>query len=365
MGFKFNFIMSIENIKLNGVAYDRLNLDQLKFANEPEDSWQNTIYQFLQVWFDDSDFILSQTSGSTGKPKSIQLSKESMINSARMTNRFFDLSAESVCLLCLPASYIAGKMMLVRALVGGFNLITVEPSANPFKKIQIPIDFTAITPYQLFHSAESLKEKSIRKIIVGGGMVTNKLEKLSDTSSSELYETYGMTETCSHIALRRFNGKEKSDYFTILNGVTIRQDERECLAIRAPHLLKEEIQTNDIVELKGTASFRWLGRADSTINSGGIKIHPEQLEKKLEGIIPSSYFISSIPDELLENKVVLVIESEVYTPQQEERLKVQLEEMLSKYEIPKQIFYLPAFIYSEGNKVLRKPTLEKALKGFF
>ena len=365
MGFKFDIIMSIENIKLNGVVFNRKNLDQLKFANEPEDSWKNVTYYFLLAWFDDSDFILSQTSGSTGNPKSIRLSKESMRNSARMTNQFFGLSSKSVCLLCLPASYIAGKMMLVRALVSGFNLLTVEPSANPFEKLLIPIDFTAITPYQLFYSAKSLQKKSIRKIIVGGGMVTNKLEKISEAISAELYETYGMTETCSHIALRRFNGIDKSDYFRVLEGVTIRTDERECLAIKAPHLLKEEIKTNDIVELKGTTSFRWLGRVDSTINSGGIKIHPEQLEKKLEDIIPSSYFISSIPDDLLENKVVLVIESEAYTPKQEEELKVQLETLLSKYEIPKQIFYLPSFIHSEGNKVLRKPTLKKALKEFF
>ena len=169
-----------------------------------------------------------------------------------------------------------------------------------------------------------------------------------------------MTETCSHIALRRFNGKAKSTYFTLLEGVTIRLDSRGCLAIKAPHLLNEEVQTNDIVELQESSSFRWLGRADSTINSGGIKIHPEQIEKKLEEIIPSSYFIYSVPDDLLENRVVLVVESEAYTFQQQERLKVRLENVLSKYEVPKQILYLPSFVYSESNKVLRKPTLKKA-----
>jgi O-succinylbenzoic acid--CoA ligase len=197
---------------------------------------------------------------------------------------------------------------------------------------------------------------------VGGGPVTTKLEKLSENISSELYETYGMTETCSHIALRRFNGKEKSEYFTVLEGIYIHLNDRDCLAIYAPHLLIDEIQTNDIVELKGNTSFRWLGRSDSTINSGGIKIHPELLEKKLEEIIPASFFISSLPDELFENKVVLVIESERYTVQQLDKLMVELQNVLSKYEIPKQIFFLSSFVYSPGNKVLRKPTLEKALK---
>ena len=352
----------MESIILNGVLYNRQNVDQIINPAFPVDSWWNAVGYFLQNWFDDSDFVTVHTSGSTGIPKCIQLSKQSMVNSARMTNGFFQLTGKSVCLLCLPVSYIAGKMMIVRAIVGGFHLLSVEPSANPFINLQDSVDFAAITPYQLFHSCETLKNKSVGKIIVGGGPVTSKLEFLSENIPSELYETYGMTETCSHIALRRFNGMDKSDCFTILDGVTIRLDERECLAISAPHLLKEEIQTNDIVELKGTSSFRWLGRADSTINSGGIKIHPEQLEKKLEGIVPTGYFISSIPDEQFENIVVLIIESQRYSIQELKHLEVQLEKMLSKYEIPKRIYFLPSFIYSESNKVMRKPTLEKALK---
>ena len=358
MEFKPAIVMRNETIRLNGALYNRSNFEQLHFIDEPQDSWRNAIYHFLQNWFDDSDFILAHTSGSTGKPKSIQLLKQSMLNSARMTNQFFGLDAASVALLCLPASYIAGKMMLVRAMVSGFNLINVAPSANPFEKLPISIDFAAITPYQLFHSAESLRKASVHKIIVGGSPVTSKLEQLSENIPSELYETYGMTETCSHIALRQFNGKGKSDCFIVLEGITIRQDERGCLTIKAPHLLNEEIQTNDVVELIGRDSFRWLGRADSAINSGGIKIHPEQVEKKLEGIIPFGYFISSVPDEVLENKVVLVIESDVYTLQQEGVLKSQLENLLDKYELPKQIFYILRFIYSSGNKVLRKATLD-------
>jgi len=352
----------MENIILNGVRYTRQNVDQLYLPDLPVDSWWNTIGHFLQDWFDDSEFISVNTSGSTGAPKSILLSKKSMMNSARMTNSFFHLTNESIGLLCLPVSYIAGKMMLVRALVSGFHMLAVEPSADPFINLHEHVDFAAITPYQLFHSAGTLQLKSVGKIIVGGGPVTATLEVLSENINSELYETYGMTETCSHIALRSFNGKDRSDYFTILDGVTIRQDARGCLAIKAPHLLKEDIQTNDIVELKGATSFRWLGRADTTINSGGIKIHPEQVEKKLEGVISTPYFISSLPDEEFENIVVLIIESDEYSSIRLENLKILLEKELSKYEIPKRIFFLPSFVYSESNKVLRKPTLEKAIK---
>jgi O-succinylbenzoic acid--CoA ligase len=345
-------------IQINGTIYTPENLDKLFVADEPKDSWQNAIYMFLQNWFDDSDFILAQTSGSTGKPKNIQLKKMAMENSARMTNQFYGLNADKTALLCLPASYIAGKMMLVRALVGGFNLITIEPKANPFENLKIEIDFTAITPHQLFHSIESLKTKTIRKIIVGGSPVTHKLEIISEAISSELYETYGMTETCSHIALRCFNGIGKSDCFTILDGNSIRLDERSCLVIKAPHLLENEIQTNDIVELIDSKRFRWLGRVDSVINSGGVKIHPEQVEKKLEGIIYSNFFISSLPDDLLVNKVVLVIESEHYTIEKEADLKYRLNSILSKFEIPKEIYFLPNFVYSSSNKVLRKETLK-------
>jgi O-succinylbenzoic acid--CoA ligase len=357
--------MRNESIKLNGIIYNQENLDQLLIDNEPDTSWQTSIYQFLQNWFDDSDFILAQTSGSTGKPKKIQLSKQAMMNSARMTNQFFGLNATSIALLCLPASYIAGKMMLVRALVGGFNLITVEPKANPFEDLQSEIDFTAITPYQLQHSIESLHAKTVRKIIVGGSQVTTKLENSVATISAELFETYAMTETCSHIALRQFNGVGKSDFFSVLDGVTIRQDERECLVVEAPHLLNQEIRTNDMVQLIGTTSFRWLGRIDSVINSAGVKIHPELVEKKLEGIIPTSFFISSVPDEELDNKVILIIESNPYTSQEEERLKVQLRNILSIYEIPKQIIYLPAFVYSESNKILRHKTLALVVSAIF
>lgn len=362
MGFKFDIMIKYDQILLNGVVYNQQNIDELFCADEAKDSWQNSIYYFLQNWFDDSDSILAQTSGSTGKPKDIRLAKQAMINSAKMTNEFFALDHSKTALLCLPASYIAGKMMIVRAITGNFNLITVEPNANPFENLNTEIDFTAITPYQLFHSAESLKTQTVRKIIVGGAPVTAKLEKLTDAIPSEMFETYGMTETSSHIALRRFNGSDKTDCFSILKGIRIRKDERDCLVLNAPLITEEDIITNDIVELINENSFRWLGRYDSIINSGGIKVHPEQIEKKLEGLIHQNYFISSMPDDLLENKIILIIESKKYSKKRETALIELIKSSLSKYQIPKQIYYLPNFIYSESNKLLKNKTLEIALK---
>ena len=350
--------MNNESVILNGKLFNVANIGELSAES---DSWQKAIYSFLLNWFDDSEVIRTHTSGSTGTPKEIRLTKTAMRNSAQMTNAFFGLDETKTALLCMPASYIAGKMMLVRAIVGGFNLLTVEPKANPFENLNVAIDFTAITPYQLTFSIETLHSKTVRNIIVGGGQVSAKLEMLVADIPTVLYETYGMTETASHIALRQFNGSEKSDYFTVLDGVSIRQDERNCLVINAPHLTENELITNDVVEIKNQREFSWVGRADTVINSGGIKIHPEQLEKKLEKIIKTNFFIASVPDDILENKVVLVIESEAFIAKKFSELNAFFENQLSRYEIPKQIFYLPAFSYSESNKILRKETLIKAI----
>jgi O-succinylbenzoic acid--CoA ligase len=354
--------MRNETIRLNGEIYNRSNIEQLHFSDETQDSWRNAIYNFLKNWFDNSGFIIVFTSGSTGKPKEIKLTKKAMRSSAEMTNRFFGLNAESTALLCLQANYIAGKMMLVRAIVGGFNLIAVEPKANPFENINTKIDFAAITPYQLNYSADTLKTNSIRNIIVGGGHVNSKMEEIAKTIPARMFETYGMTETCSHIALRQFNGIDKADYFTVLEGVSIRTDERNCLVIHAPHLHEREIVTNDFVEIITENSFRWLGRFDTTINTGGVKVHPEQIEKKLEGIISTNFFIISLPDEVLENKVIIVMESNPLSKLEEKNLRNIFMQMLDKYEVPKQIYYLPEFIFSSGNKVLRQESLAKALK---
>ncbi len=358
MGFKFNIGMN-ERIKLNGLVFGMDELEQLYYPNEPENSWRNAIYYFLKNWFDNTPFISVHTSGSTGEPKQIELSKECMIHSAQMTNRFFNLDDQCSALLCLPVSYIAGKMMVVRALVGGFNLICVDPKANPFENLNESIDFTAITPYQLHHSIHSLAKLQIRHIIVGGGHVNVKLEQLVASFETRFYETYGMTETCSHIALRCFNGQTKSDYFTIVDGVSICQDERGCLIVSAPDLLRDEIITNDIVEIHSKTSFRWLGRADYMINSGGVKIHPEMVEKKMQPFMLHPFFIGMLPDENLGQQVILVIESATYTKSEETELKNRLKQVLVKYEQPKQIFYLSHFIYSASNKILRNETIKK------
>lgn len=352
-----------EKIILNNKTFSRNNLEELNQINESTDSWQNAIYHFLKNWFDETETITVYTSGSTGKPKEIRLSKAAMRNSARMTNAFFALNSTTTALLCLPASYIAGKMMLVRALVGNYNLLTVTPAANPFENLSQPIDFTAITPYQLLNSTKEIKilenkKIEIGKIIVGGAKISSEIEASLQSFKTTFYESYGMTETCSHIALRAVNGQTKSAYFSILNGVSIRKNESNCLCIKAPHLLEDEITTNDIVEIRNKTEFKWLGRLDNVINTGGVKISPETVEQKLEKLISKPFFITSTPDKVLGNKVILVLESDPLNPQAETKLRAEINLTLDKYERPKDILYIPKFIYSESNKLLKANTLQ-------
>lgn len=345
-----------EHILLDG---RKISAENIEILQKNRILWEQDIYFFLKNWFDDTDFVTLHTSGSTSTPKEIKLAKETMRNSAQMTNAFFGLNASKTAFLCLPASYIAGKMMLVRALEGGFNLITSEPKANPFENISKIIDFVAITPYQLQHSIENIASVDIKNIIVGGGQISPQLVEKTEALSASIYETYGMTETASHIALRKINGNDKSAFFTVLNGVSIKQNNNKCLVIDAPHLSDKEIVTNDIVEIVGRNSFKWLGRIDNVINSGGVKIFPEQVERKLSDFIPHNYFIASVADEILGNKVVLVIESEKYPDEKESLLIKKMHSGLQKYEIPKHIFYISNFVYSSSNKILKKETLKK------
>ncbi len=342
----------MKQITLNNQRYTAEELHQIP-SKAP---WQKSIVDFLKLWFDNNETITVQTSGSTGEPKNIELSKKSMRDSALTTNNFFGLDKSTTALLCLPANYIAGKMMLVRAIVGGYNLLTTEPSANPILDLKQDIDFMAVTPHQMdriLNFVETVHAPSLQKttnIIIGGAPISSQLEKQCQSLSSNIYETYGMTETCTHIALRELN-KEKA--FKVLDKISIFQDDRNCLVISASHLSKQDIITNDMVEIIDETHFRWLGRIDNVINSGGIKIHPELLEKKIESLIPYRFFISSLPDEKLGQKAVLIIEAD--TPIA--NLKEQLKHVLGKFEMPKEILYLDEFICAENGKVLRNDTL--------
>ena len=318
---------------------------------------------FLLNWLDDKEYITVQTSGSTGKPKQIELLKEHMINSALATGEYFSCKENTKALLCLSANYIAGKMMLVRAMVLGWDIHLVSPISNPLENLTTSYDFCAMVPMQVEASLTNLHK--VKKLIIGGAPISSMLYKELQKVTTNCYATYGMTETITHIAVKKVNNfstaisndSEKS-YFYILPNVSITQDDRDCLVINAPKVSNETIVTNDIVKLTSNSSFTWLGRYDNVINSGGVKIFPEQIEEKLSQLIEKRFFVAGIPDERLGKKLILVIESDI-------RLcisKFDYEKCkLTKFEIPKQVFELPKFIETASGKVQRKQILKQLL----
>ncbi|WP_299887949.1 AMP-binding protein [uncultured Lacinutrix sp.] len=340
--------------KLNEKYY---NFNELKaFAYslvKIENPFEQEIGEFLLCWLDGNDAIEVKTSGSTGIPKTITINKQSMVNSAIATGTFFNLKPSSKALLCLPASYIAGKMMLVRAIVLGLELDCIEPKTNLVLNKSKHYHFSAMVPMQLNANIENLKNIDI--VIVGGAKVSNNLISKIKGISTSVFETYGMTETVSHIAIKHLNklpSKLEGNYFKTLPNVSISQDKNECLIINAPLLSKETVMTNDVVKIHSKTTFEWLGRQDNVINSGGIKIFPEQIENQLHDKIAYRFFIASEKDGILGERIILVVEGE------KNSLDNSIFKSLNRYSIPKKIYYLPMFIETNSNKINRGETLK-------
>ena len=299
------------DFKLNKLHFTNADLRQVayNFIKE-EEPYKAEIGDFILDWLKPSTFLEVQTSGSTGKPKKIKIRKEHIINSALATGKFFKLPEKSTALMCLPANFIAGKMMVVRAMVLGWELDIVPPSSTPLDQVFKTYDFCAMTPFQLDNSLGRLH--LIKKLIVGGGVVSPHLKFMVQGLKTKVYETFGMTETVSHIAAKRLNSKKKKKRpipFKVLPNVTISQDERGCLVIKAPKIALETIVTNDMVEILTYKKFIWKGRIDNVINSGGIKLYPEEIEKKLSKVMDRRFFVTGLPDDALGEKLVLFVET--------------------------------------------------------
>jgi len=346
-----------DSITLNGHhfgAEELIDFSQSQLLRSGIPGWESEIFRFILEWVSKKDFVIVHTSGSTGIPKLMEQPKERMINSALMTAEYFGLSENTHALLCLPVSYIAGKMMIVRAFVTGMNLITVEPSSDPFSALRGKIHFAAITPFQLAHSLTALEDRPVDAVIIGGGEIPYDLEMQCQQISSNLYATYAMTETSSHIAIRAVNGIHKSPLYEVLKNVRVSVDERSCLVINAPHLTPELLVTNDIVDIKDDTHFEWIGRSDNVINSGGLKIFPEQVEKKLFSLIPRRFFIAGLTDAVLGEKVTLFIEGKPYNPRQLQELNRNMDTLLTRFESPRQTVFIPVFDLSSAGKILKK-----------
>jgi len=324
------------------------------------DQWLIDIQLFLINWFDDTLHIDVNTSGSTGAPKAIKLLKSNMRKSASITNNYFNLNKNKIAALCLPAKYVAGKMMIIRALESNMDIFLEKPSSSPLQLLDRRIDFIALTPLQVDNIliVNSEKLNLINTVIIGGGVVSNLLLNKLRVLKCICYQTYGMTETITHIALQQINGINKSNYFKVLDGFEISLDSRSCLCISAPHIHEQYVVTNDLVEIVDSKSFRWLGRYDNVINSGGVKLYPEIIESKINSLIDNPFFIIGEPDDRLGERVTLCIESDPKTLIDPSNLRNQIKSKLSKFEIPRSILFFDCFMYTETGKIRRRATLE-------
>ncbi len=364
--------LKFNKLCINGREFqgaELMNFCELKLKSTKTANWEVPIFQFVVDWLDEKEEIQVKTSGSTGEPKLIQLQKKHMINSAMATANALGLEAGQTALLALPAEYIAGKMMIVRTMVCHLNLILSEPSANPLKNRDEKIDYIALVPLQLRAILKSKNQtnslQKIKKVLIGGGAIDEALIQKISQFPNDFYSSYGMTETCTHIALRKLSGTSPDKYYRSLPDVKISTDQRACLLIDAPHVSQQQLVTNDLAIIYSETQFEIKGRYDHIINSGGIKFSPEKIEAKLKVFIRQNFLITSIPDHVLGEKIILVIEDHELNLSELFQLWKQIESALDLFEIPKLIEFINPFTFTATGKIDRikmKQILRKKLK---
>lgn len=328
---------------------------------------EKEVIKLIQSWIDEKPYFEIMTSGSTGGPKLIKFSRAQIKRSIESTQKALRLKAGMTSLISLSTQYVAGMMMVLRSLEIGMNMVLNEPSSNPLLSLQNHqvINFAAFVPFQvetiLANPSTSDTIKEIDTIIIGGAAVSDGLHEKIHKFNGSVYSTYGMTETLTHIALKKLTGPNQSESFKVLDGIKVEVDESGCLVIHTP-VSSEPIVTTDVVELNNNkSSFKWLGRADFVINSGGIKIHPESVEKEISIIfnelnVVNRFLLIGVPDNKLGERSVLLIEGS--RPAIHEEIKYALKHSLEKYLVPKEIHYLPILSYTDSDKLDRIKTKE-------
>lgn len=330
---------------------------------------QKSVLSFITTWYQDHASFEVLTSGSTGPPKTLVITREAMEESAKMTADAINLKSGMVSLLAMNPKFIAGKMMIARALTLNMDLVVVPSSSVPLKDLEpgVQIDFTAVVPLQL----EALidggyidKLNSMQSILVGGAPVSTSLMEKIEELLVPVYHTYGMTETISHIALRKLNGAEKSESYTVLNDIQIDTDARGCLVVSGGFLI-DSLITNDQVEITGPSEFNWLGRLDNVINSGGVKLNPETLEPRIVKLLQAQnepinqLFLAGVPDSKLGEKMILFIEGQLTS--KKENMLNWFRSNLDTYHCPKDIIELEEFELTQSGKLNRKPMIKSYL----
>ncbi|NVJ85299.1 MAG: AMP-binding protein [Algoriphagus sp.] len=350
---------------------------QLHFENQifrtPDDfqtSSENEVLKqallFCRDWIVGKEKFIQKTSGSTGTPKEIQITRSQLLASAKATAAFFQIEKSDLLLACLHPNYIAGKMMLVRAMVWDAAVILVEPTSDPLANLAENLlpDFVAMVPLQVETCLNNPKSKQklqqIKHVLIGGAPSSLRLQRQLSENHINAWQSFGMTETVSHIALAKITGEAL--WYQPLPGVQIGQDDRETLWIESPMSGNQRIQTNDKVIINSSRYFRWLGRVDFVVNSGGVKLFPESLEPQIEESIDrlfpgKRFFLGGIPDQMLGQELVLLIESNEKDSNRAKNLLHELETILPKFERPRKIHFLDHFEETSSGKINRIKTL--------
>ncbi|MGL4852151.1 MAG: AMP-binding protein [Phocaeicola sp.] len=352
----FTTDISAQSLTLNGVHYpppcqtppqewiSKLAIRQPELAD---------LTAFLSEWFSDDPYLTVHTSGSTGRPKPLIVEKKRMIASAVATCSFLKLQPMDSALLCMSVRYIAGKMMVVRALVASLNLVAVAPSSHPLAGLTTPPTFAAMIPMQVHHSLQQPEERKmlsqIKQLIIGGGAIHPDLEAELRDFPYAVWSTYGMTETLSHIALRQLNGPEASKGYKALPGIEVKKNEFEQLVIDAPTLCSETLVTNDVVSFNDAGDFMVRGRIDNTLNSGGVKIQIEEVEALLQPTLSGDFAITSVPHKVWGDKVVLLT-----TDPNCQKIESLCQKALPSYWQPKEILFVKIIPKTETGKLSRK-----------
>lgn len=347
-----------QGIVLNGVYYDLKSIDRFidSAQGKEELSFFTEVVFFIKEWFSSKNDIVVYTSGSTGTPKPLRVSKEHMQNSAAMTCSFLQLQKQANALLCMPVKYIAGKMMVVRALVAELSLWVMPPTGRPLSSLseEVVLDFAAMVPLQVYNSLQeerdTLRLKQIKHLLLGGGAIDEELAATLNGFPNSVYSSYGMTETVSHVAIRHLSGPLASSWYSPLPNVQLSKGEANNLLIHAPHLTSEDLSTNDLVVFNSEGAFQLIGRLDNVINSGGIKIQAEEVELKLKGLMKRPYVITSKKDSKLGEAITLLIEG---SPFDTKNLTEAMKQVLTPYELPKHLFFVDQLPLTETKKIKR------------
>jgi len=361
----------VKTLWINGKNYLPDQVITGSYGQSDPGSFERKVLDFIHNWKREDLSFFFKTSGSTGKPKTIEVSREKMLTSAQSTMNFLNLRAGG-CLLCLDPDFIAGAMMIVRALIRNMHIYAVNPSSNPFKEFppDIEIDLCALVPLQLH---EILQDDSsgkhlnkVSNVLIGGSDLSPDLINRLQLFSNHIYHTFGMTETVSHIALRKISGETPDEYFQALPGISLDTDERGCLVISGKITGKTPLITNDRVDLINESQFRWLGRIDHIINTGSFKVLIEPLENKIGSILKKKhlyrpFFIAGVPDDKLGQKIAIIFETNDPDPKKIQ-LREKLENELHTYEIPREWRIIPNFIRTATQKIDRNRSLKSSRK---